>query len=159
LQELRGALRCNRQAVPAWLEEMKAGLSVLGQRLAQDAASWQARLDGLERRVDEALRRLEADGPLLPTEVAQEHPWALDALNYLDRRRGAGAPDDCPLPELFTALSRHYPSLSLGTFHDGLRRLHQRQAVRLRPADTPADLAQPEYALLDDARVYYYAGR
>jgi hypothetical protein len=159
LHDLRHALRCNQQAVPAWLEEMRGGLRAVDERLTADAARWLERLQALERRVEEALRRLEAAGPLLPPEVARDHPWALDALNYLDRRRTGGAADACPLPELFAAVVRHHPSLSLTAFHEGLRRMHERRALLLRSADSPADLAQPEYALLDEAHVYYYAAR
>jgi hypothetical protein len=159
LQELRAALRCNRQALPGWLDEMRGTLQSLGERLGADAAKWQHRLEALERRLEEALRRLEAAGPLLPREEVEAHPWAVDALNYLDRRRGGGAADDCPLPELFAAVARHHPGLSLGAFHDGLRRLHQRRALGLRPAAAGVDLPQPEYALPDAGGLLYYAAR
>jgi hypothetical protein len=105
------------------------------------------------------LRRLEEAAPLLPPDVAETHPWAIDALNYLDRRRNGGAPGDCPLPELFAAVVRRHPALSVSAFHEGLRRLHDRRALRLQPAASRADLPQPEYALLDGAAVLYYAAR
>jgi hypothetical protein len=159
LEELRFALRCNQRGLPEWLAEMRAALQSLDARLEEEASRWTRRLAQLEQRVEEALRRLEAAGPLLPAEVIEAHPWAIDALNYLDRRRTGGAPDDCALPELFAALVRHHPTLSLGAFHEGLRRLHERRALRLRPANNPADLAQPEYALLDEVSVLYYAAR
>jgi len=87
------------------------------------------------------------------------HPWAIDVLNYLDRRRNGGAPGGCPLPELFAAVVRQHPALSVSAFHEGLRRLHDRRALRLQPAASLADLPQPEYALLDGAAVLYYAAR
>ena len=34
----------------------------------------------------------------LTSEVVEAHPWATDALAYLDRRRGSGVNGDCPLP-------------------------------------------------------------
>jgi hypothetical protein len=159
LQELRTALEVNQQAVPLWLAEMRAGLQAFDERLAADAQKWVQRLEALTRRVEEALRRLEAAAPLLPPDVAEAHPWAIDALNYLDRRRSGGAPGDCPLPELFAAVVRQHPALSVSAFHEGLRRLHDRRALRLRPAASLADLPQPEYALLDGAAVLYYAAR
>jgi hypothetical protein len=165
LQELRSTLRLNQQAVPVWLAEVRATLQALDERLAADAHKWLERLDALSRRVDETLRRLEQSAPLLPPEIAESHPWAVDALNYLDRRRLAAGPStngdggDCPLPELFAALLRQHPGLSVSTFHEGLRRLHERRLLHLQPATSLADLPQPEYALLEGAAVLYYAAR
>ena len=159
LHELRAALRQGQRAMPAWLDEMGAVLESAKERLREDAARWEARLDALEQRVGDALRRLEASGPLVPPELAREHPWCIDALNYLDRRRTAGAPEACPLPELFAAVAEHHPALPLGAFHEGLRRLHQRKAVLLRPAASGADLPSPEFALYDGSEVYYFAVR
>jgi hypothetical protein len=158
LRELLAALRGGRDAVPAWLEQMRGTLRSTEERLSADAGRWLERLGALERRVEEALRRLEASAPRLPAELAGGYPWALDALNYLDRRRG-GADGKCPLPELFAAVARHHPGLSIASFHEGLRRLHERRALRLAAPGDVAELAQPEYALLDEASVFYYAQR
>jgi len=165
LHELRTTLRLNEQAVPIWLAEVRGALQAMDERLAADARKWLERLDALSRRVDETLRRLEQSAPLLPPEIAESHPWAIDALNYLDRRRLASGPSpngdvgDCPLPELFAALVRTHPDLSVSVFHEGLRRLHDRRLLHLRPAGSLADLPQPEYALLEGAAVLYYATR
>jgi hypothetical protein len=156
LHELRDALRANQDAVPLWLASMRAALHALDDRLSADSARWLERLGALQRRVEDTLRRLEAAAPLVPPEVLDVHPWVVDALNYLDRRRAAGGAGDCPLPELFTAVVGYHPGLALPDFHDGLRRLHERRALLLRPADAP-DL--PEYALLDEGRVLYFAAR
>ena len=163
LQELRATLALNQQSVPAWLAEMRGALQAMDERLAADARKWLERLDALTRRVDETLRRLEQSAPLLPPEIAESHPWAIDALNYLDRRRlaeganGDGA--DCPLPELFAALVRQHSDLSVRVFHEGLRQLHQRRLLHLRPAASLAELPQPEYALLEGAAVFYHVAR
>jgi hypothetical protein len=159
LHELRDALRANQQAVPVWLADMRAGLRALDDRVAADAQKWTQRLEALTRRVEETLKRIDATLPLVPAEVAEAVPWGIDALNYLDRRRNGGAPDDCPLPELFAALVHQHPGLSVTAFHEGLRRLHQRHLLRLQPADGAGDLPQPEYALLDGGKVLYYAAR
>jgi hypothetical protein len=158
LHEVRDALRVNQEAIPVWLAEMRAGLRALDDRLAADAGKWLQRLEALTRRVEEALTRLEAATPLLPPELTAAHPWAADALDYLDRRRAGGAPDGCPLPELFAALSPRHPGLSVADFHEGLRRLHERRSLRLQAAG-PSDLQQPEYALLDGGALLYYAAR
>jgi hypothetical protein len=163
LQELRSTLQLNQQAVPAWLAEMRGTLQAMDERLAADARKWLERLDSLTRRVEETLRRLEQSAPLLPPEIAESNPWAIDALNYLDRRRlAAGTTANgaaCPLPELFTALVRQHPDLSVRLYHEGLRRLHDRRLIQLQPAASLADLPQPEYALLEGAAVFYYVTR
>jgi hypothetical protein len=159
LHELRETLRLNQQAVPAWLAEVRATLQALDDRLAADAGKWLQRLDAMERRVGEALHRLEQSLPLLPPDVAAAVPWAIDAVNYLDRRQNGGATGECPLPELFAAVSRQHPQLSVNGFHEGLRRLHDRRVLRLRPAAGLAELPQPEFALLDGGTVLYYATR
>jgi hypothetical protein len=160
LHELRAALRhAQQQDLPAWLGGLREALGELNARLTVEAEGWTQRLLTLEQRVGESLRRLEASGPLLPREVIESVPWAIDALNYLDRRRRSGAPAECALPELFAAVVRHHPDLSIGAFHEGLRRLHEHRALLLAPAASPADLTQPEFALFDGADVFYFAAR
>jgi hypothetical protein len=154
LHDLRDVLHANQQAMPLWLADMRATLRALDERLATDAQKWMQRLDAMVRRVDETLRRL--DGAAPPPEVVRSYPWAANALAYLDRRRGSGARGNCPLPELFNALAREHSDLSVGVFHEGLRRLREQRAVRLLPVNG-ADLTQPEFALLDRGLVLYYA--
>ncbi len=159
LRDLRAELRCNQQALPVWLEQMRSTLRTLDERLTEEARQWSQRLASLSRVVEDTLRRLEAAAPLLPPDVMESHPWAIEALNYLDRRRNGGAAAPCPLPELFTALSRQQPQLAVSTFHEGLRRLQNCRAVHLQPAENLSDLPQPEYALLDAGQVLYFAMR
>ncbi len=160
LRELREELRTTKEGVPAWLVHMRQEMLNLGGRLAEDVQRVTQRLDALSQRVEEALRRSEAIGPPMPEGVAATVPWALDALTYLDRRRKGGAGGDCPLPELFAAVREQHNELSVTAFHEGLRRLSDRRALRLLPFTEPADrLPEPEYALLDGAAVLYYAAR
>jgi hypothetical protein len=87
-------------------------------------------------------------------------PFGLDALTYLFRRQAGGAASDCPLPELFKAVSEQHPNLAVKDFHDGLRRLHDRGVLRLVVFEGPAaELPEPEFALVDGASVYYYVAR
>jgi len=159
LHDLREALRHNQDGVPAWLAEMRAGMKALDERLTAEAEQWTRRLDALARRVENVLRRVEEATPVLPAELTEQHAWAADALRYLDRRKNGGAPRNCPLPELFAAVARQHPALSVGAFHDGLRKLHDRRVLRLQPAANVAELPQPEFALFDDGLVLYYAAR
>ncbi|MBL8799843.1 MAG: hypothetical protein JNM56_38530 [Planctomycetia bacterium] len=160
LRELRNVLRTNQQGVPAWLADLRLELQSLGNRLLEEVQRYVQRLDALEKRVDEALRRADAAGPSLPDGLTQSLPWALEALAYLDRRTASGANGECPLPELFAALREKHDDLELPVFHGGLRQLHDRRALRLLPAADPDQpLPEPEHALLDGDAVYYYAGR
>jgi hypothetical protein len=160
LEELREVLRTTQEGVPLWLAAMQHDLEALGTRLAEDAQRLLHRLDALSQRVEEALRRADAKGPPLPDGVAEAVPWALDALAYLDRRCTGGSASQCPLPELFAALRQQYADLSVTSFHDGLRRLHNRRALHLLPfAGPPSELPEPEFALLDGAAMLYYAAR
>ncbi len=159
LHALRATLRANHDALPLWLEDLRTTLRQLESRLSAEADAARQRLAALEQRVGETLQRLEAAAPMVSPDVLQSTPWAVDALNYLDRRRTAGAVNDCPLPELFSAVVTHRPGLGLAEFHEGLRRLHRRRALRLRPAQTNEEITRPEFALLEDALVCYYAVR
>jgi hypothetical protein len=160
LHELRTVLQTSREGVPLWLAEMQRELAAVTARLTEDSQRLLHRLDVLSQRVEDALRRADATGAQLPNGLAESVPWALDALAYLDRRRAGGAPGHCPLPELFAALCRERPELSVTSFHDGLRRLCDRRAVTLLPfAGPPSALPEPEYALLDGATVLYYVTR
>src|SRR5262245_21222886 len=109
LHDLRQVLRHNQTNLPSWIAQLRQIVQNIETHLQAETQAWQQRLAALERRVDEALRRLEASGPLVPRELAEAHPWSIDALNYLDRRRSGGGGDDCPLPELFAAVARHHP--------------------------------------------------
>jgi hypothetical protein len=157
VQELCATLRASREAVPDWLEAMHARLGALAEEVSGEARRWTDKLRALERRAEEALARLEAVTPRVPAEVVESHPWAVDALDYLDRRRKGGAANACPLPELFEAVCRDHPHLTLAGFHDGLRRLHDRRGLRLEAAPGPDELPRPEYALLESGAVLYYA--
>src|SRR5436190_19659564 len=90
LQDLRDVLRSNRAAVPAWVEEMRADLRTLADGLEERARGWLDKLDGLSRRVEEALARLDKSRPVLPDEVVDRVPWAPAALAYLEQWRESG---------------------------------------------------------------------
>ena len=160
LRELQTALQATREGVPVWLADMQGSLQTLAERVAQDAQQWLQRLETLSQRVEQALQRLENSAPPLPDSLAALVPWAADALSHLERRRACGAANPCPLPELFAALVQKHADLSIGVFHDGLRRLQEHRVLRLLPLTMPpTELPQPEYALLDGANVLYYATR
>jgi hypothetical protein len=160
LKDLLAVLQVNRESVPLWLTEMQRELQSLGQRLTDEAQRWTHRLEALSQQVEEALRRADVAEPQLSDGAIADAPWAAEALAYLDRRRVAGAKDACPLPELFAALREKSPELSVTDFHDRLRRLRDRRALRLLPfTGQPSDIQEPEYALLDGATLLYHVTR
>jgi hypothetical protein len=70
----------------------------------------------------------------------------------------SGALGDCPLPELFRRLRPCSPRLTIGQFHDRLRRMVQQEAIYLHPWTGPLyELPEPAYALLVGHEVAYYA--
>lgn len=155
LRELKQVLDTTRAGVPVWMAESKTELAALSGRFEDRASAMLARLDELAGRVEAALRRVEASGPAVGDSVGRVVPWAVDALEYLDRRSATGATGDCPLPELFHAVRVKLPDLTLTAFHDGLKRLHDVRALRL----TPGELSEPEYAVVVGGGLMCAAGR
>jgi hypothetical protein len=160
LKDLRNVLHTTREGIPAWLAEMRRDLQALVAHLTEETQRWTHRLDHLGQRVEEAILRLEAGDGAAVDGRSRPVSWTHEALIYLDRRRESGAAGPCPLPELFVALREHDADLSLKTFHEGLRRLHERHALQLLPfTGPPGELPEPEYALPDGAAVLYFAAR
>ena len=156
LRELKDVLHTTRTGVPAFMAEAKAELAALSANFESRAAAMLAHLDDLAKRCEAALRRAETTGPVVGEAVGRLVPWATAALEYLDRRLESGATGDCPLPELFHALTPRFPALTLSAFQDGVRRLHDVRAVRLQPRDM---MHEPEYAVVVDGKMMYAAGR
>src|SRR5207245_792062 len=156
LNDLKEMLNTSQEALPSWLGQMQGNLQQLSNRLSQEAERWTKHLQALDRRIDEALKRISA-GPSISNGMVAMVPWAPDALAYLDRRGTGTHSRSCSLPELFAALKQDHDDLSLTTFHNGLRRLQDGRVVRLLPFSEPPDkLPEPEYALLDGGTVLYY---
>ena len=91
LRELRAILQTSREGVPTWLAQMREEFQAFESQLAAEAQKYLQRLDALTRRVEEALLRADAIGPIVPDGIAASSPWAQDALVYLDRRKSAMA--------------------------------------------------------------------
>jgi hypothetical protein len=158
LRELKAVLDATRAGVPAWMDAAREELAAVSARFEEQAKTMLQRLDDLADRVEAALRRAEAKAPAVADPVGRVVPWAVEALEYLDRRAGAGSAAACPLPELFHAVRVRFPALTLPAFQDGLKRLHDVRAVRLSPVADGA-LAEPEYAVVIGGQLMYAAGR
>jgi hypothetical protein len=72
--------------------------------------------------------------------------------------QASGASEDCPLPELFQRSQGGAPDLTIGAFHDELRRLHDAGLLYLHPWTGPLHaLPEPSFALLVGHEIAYYA--
>ena len=81
-------------------------------------------------------------------------------LTRLTEWQASGTSEDCPLPELFRRSRAVAPGLTVGAFHDGLRRLHEAGQVYLHPWTGPLHaLPEPPFALLVGHEIAYYASR
>jgi hypothetical protein len=159
LEELQAVLKAEQEGMPAWLAEIRRGLDGLTQQVTAEVTAMSRRLDGLAARVDESLKRLDRAGPQLPAGAATALAWAHEAVGYLDKRQASGLGETCALSELFAAVKQKEDALTVKDFHIGLRRLHDRGALRLLPFDGPDGPPEPEYALLDGSAMYYFAAR
>jgi hypothetical protein len=79
-------------------------------------------------------------------------------LTHLTEWQESGAAEDCPLPDLYRACAAAVPGVSVGCFHDALRRLQHAERIYLHPWTGPLyDLPEPPFALLVGHEVAYYA--
>jgi hypothetical protein len=156
LRELKELLNATREGIPVWMMDAKQEAARLTARFEEQATAMLARLDDLAIRVEAALRRADMKSPGVPEPVRRVVPWAIDALEYLDRRSRLGTWTDCPLPELFQAVRVKFPDLTLTAFQNGLLRLHDVRVLHLSPL---IEMCEPEYALVVGGRLMGAAGR
>jgi hypothetical protein len=138
----------------------------LAQRQAQvgelvaTARQWQAGLDTLQGTVGKILQQLQKPGGMagpMPSGNGSD-AWLADAIACLRQWQGSGTAADCPLPDLYRRAQSASPGLTIGHFHDGLRRLHDQEKIYLHPWTGPLyEIPEPAYALLIGHVVAYYA--
>ncbi|MFO0809745.1 MAG: hypothetical protein U0746_14070 [Gemmataceae bacterium] len=98
-----------------------------------------------------------APSPVTATGVAEapSTDWLPDARAFLN---GWSSDTDCPLPALYERLLASHPTLTVGQFHDGLRRLRDDGDVYLHPWTGPLyAMPEPTLALLSGHEIAYYA--
>lgn len=134
--------------------------------LVSAARQSQASLEGFKaiaERVLAALRSSKAhsssvNGESDPPERNGSEPWTSALLSHLAKWQASGASEDCPLSELYRWVQALAPGLTVGQFHDGLRKLHQSDRIYLHPWTGPRhELPEPLYALLVGHEIAYYA--
>lgn len=158
LHDLRAVLQMTQEGLPVWMNELRKELQALGDRLTEQAQKINHHIDALSKRVVEAIGRAEAATPTAP-DLTGIVAWAPAVLEYLDKRKASGVVNHCAMPELFAALREKQTELTVTDFHAGLRRLHDKGVLRLLAWEGPAELPEPEFALLDGAATYYHVAR
>lgn len=128
------------------------------------AQQMQATLDALKGTVDQAVQSVTArsdastmysqwlhsgknngDGALAPAVLAVLEKWHV-----------SNALEDCPLPELYRRVQSS--SLTIGQFHDVLRKLAEEAKIYLHPWTGPlSELPEPPCALMVGHEIAYYA--
>jgi hypothetical protein len=130
--------------------------------LLDSARATQEDLHSLKAHAEKVLQQVRRPQQLEPAPVGkngkQEADEAALLLAYLRRRHEAGTLDDCPLPELYQHMRANRSGLTMGRFHDLLRRLYEDRAIYLHPWTGPLyELPEPACALLVGHEVAYYA--
>jgi hypothetical protein len=151
-ENLAAALETVRTTVLAALEPL-APLKELGQ-IKQNLSEVLNRVKPVN--VADVLNKLAAAAP--PSPAAQgDDSWLAAVLRMATEQRQANPFQRLTLPQVFERLKAQRPELSLGQFHDGLRRLHQENRIRLGPyTQALATLDDPRNALYLDREVKYY---
>jgi hypothetical protein len=151
-----------RQVLEDFLRVLEARQGQVGELLGT-ARRMQASLDALRATAEHVLQQVRHT-PLPGTNGAAPKPaparpaWLDEAVAHLGRWQASGASEDYPLPDLYRQLGQSVPGLTVGQFHDGLRRLHDEGLIYLHPWTGPLhDLPEPSYALLIGHEIAYYA--
>ena len=91
--------------------------------------------------------------------AAPADDWLEEAMKYLEDHQRRNPFGNCPLPELYHRVAEPR-GLTIGQFHDGLRRLVERRQVRLHPFTGAAyQLNEEQYALVAGQEIKYYVER
>jgi len=159
LEQLHDMLDHAGRGAPSWLTRVYEQVNGLSKTIAEEMTQYLQKLDALTKRVEEALRRIDAGVPSLTDPLQALVPWGLDALAYLDRRKLTGIANPCPLPELFAAVRQAHLHLTVSDFQKGLRRLADNRAITLLPFVGPDLIPEPEHAIPEGAHMLYLVSR
>ena len=95
--------------------------------------------------------------PASPAAANGSETWTGTILSYLTRWQSSGASEDCSVPDLYRQARQSSPQLTIGHFHDCLRRLHEQEKIYLHPWTGPLyEIPEPPLALLVGHEIAYY---
>jgi hypothetical protein len=145
----------------------------LGKRLEKVEAALQHQgQEGLAEKIDQAFaslqKRLEKPMSLAPAQSMPVSPepvkvppkstdWSEDVIRMVVEQKQRSSFQRLTLPQIFERLRTTHPDMTLGQFHDGLRRLQDEKRLRLGPyTQALATLDDPRNALFLDREVKFY---
>ena len=148
-----------KQVLEDLVRALEARHAHVGELVAA-ARRWQEGLDALQATVQRVLDQLQKPGKLVagaaPSANGSER-WLAAVMAYLAEWQRADKTSDCPLPDLYRVARQTSPHLTIGHFHDGLRRLHEQEKIYLHPWTGPLyEIPEPPYALLIGHEIVYY---
>jgi hypothetical protein len=137
-----GQLQAQVRQLQTGLEAVRASVAPVLDQVRQGETS--RNLNGLAREF-----RQDESAPVDP---------ATAIVAALERWAQSGAPEDCPLSELFRQVRTCCPQMSLGIFHDALRKLQDIGRIYLHPWTGPLyEIPEPPCSLLVGHEIAYYA--
>jgi hypothetical protein len=91
----------------------------------------------------------------VPTAAAD---WVEAIVRFLTDWQAAHPTEDCPLPHLYRYARPVAGALSIGQFHDGIRRLYDDGRIYLHPWTGPLhDIPEPSLTLMVGHEIAYYS--
>ena len=154
LEELLLQLKNHQQTMPRWIAEIDAQFAAFRLRSLNFLEQQGQAITKLLERTESALRRLEGGGLAAITEALE--PWQVEVLVTLDQKQTS-----LPLSDIFHALEKAgFTQLTIPDYQQGILILRDRGAIKLL-AENPNDgpMLEPEYALIDEGRIYVGAER
>jgi hypothetical protein len=140
------------EAVQQSLQQRETALQATQMTLRQQHQS----VETLKSRVEQLAITI-ARGQISQTRVTVPD-WEDQLTRYLSQRQLARPAEDCPLPELYQQAKQLAPTLSIGMFHDGLRKLQASERIALQPWTGPLhEIPEPSLALLQGHSLAFYA--
>jgi hypothetical protein len=151
LEEFAGELRKDLTTAFRPLETMPAALEELKTALAKTLEKVKpVDLDALSKAL--AGNQQPPAGP-----PRKEASWGEEVVRIVAEQKQRNAFQRLTLPQVFERLRALHPDLTLGQFHDGMRRLHEEKRIRLGPyTQALATLDDPRNALYLDREVKFY---
>jgi hypothetical protein len=129
-------------------------------QLLESARQMQTTLDAVKVTAEKMLHQVQqpSSPPGLAVSTNGTHEPRVDFLPFLNRWQESSSSEDCPLPDLFRQGLQNEPQMTIGQFHDILRRLHDQERIYLHPWTGPLyAIPEPPYALLVGHEIAYYA--
>ncbi len=154
-----------RPVLESLLQALEKGAEEVGKLLAtaeQTRCSFASLKATAEKALAQLLQRPTPATPSAPGPLSNgsngSGAWKLAIIQHLRSWQQTNTLEDCPLPELLRVARRQYPSLTIGQFHDELRRLNEGEEIYLHPWTGPLyEVPEPPCALMIGHEVSYYA--